>query len=66
MFDPKFILKNDPAVKVIHTGVNAKMRMAFSVFSGYQKSGKNEKILEKSVLVLDFISAQFTTSDCTG
>ena len=31
--------------------------MPFSMFSGYQKFGKNEKILEKVFLVLDIISA---------
>ena len=42
--------------------------MEFPMFGGYQKYGKNEKILEKSVLVLDFISVQlgqFMTSGCT-
>ena len=45
-----------------------KMHMAFSVFSGCKKQGKHEKnILEKSILVLHFISAQFvqfTASNC--
>ena len=40
--------------------------MPFSVFRVFHKYGKSEKILEKSVLVSDFIAVQlgqFTTSD---